>query len=294
MKLFQQKNTIKLCSGVPCTVKELVGKHQRLLTENKVQAHLRFNNLLVDVIEHVEGIDYETMNERQKLDFVTKMLSCDRNKILEEARQLANSHNAKYIHHFEYKTANGTKKTEKIDIHLIDEDNRKDHIDNILETFYKTEAERESKRELVEELNRIGCFPTRPTQKNYDNYNDVLENKEVITRIGDYEFLFAMLDGRLEENAAKVYKREDSMNSHAIILTRLPRYREIGAELWEKVTSEILDVMSVPAVEALRTAMLDAEGEVDTVEIIEHPETGKEIKINIISEVDFFFPSGRL
>jgi hypothetical protein len=74
------------------------------------------------------------------------------------------------------------------------------------------------------------------------------------------------------------------------------RYKEGESGAWKKVTKEILDGMPIKVIDQLRTEMDKFEGAVDTIESFPNPDEtkGGNITIDIVGEISFFFPSGKV
>lgn len=301
---------ISLPSGPLATINPLVGRHQRILTEQRKPMAQRFNSLLVDIIQDIAGSDWTKKTDLQKKAFVENMLSADRKYILTEARQLAKSHKPTFEFVHEYKDSSGVKKSIPLEIVLIDDDNRANQIQSIVveNKFISTDYDNEEdwtdeERDIVEhirKLNRKGCFPTRPFRHTYDTYKEVLNNKFVEFdgegMLEGIRFRFRMLDGVLEQ---KVDIRNSS--SHTKILARKPRYKQAGEdgkypENWKALESQDLDNLPLDAVDQIRNKMTYYEGEVDTIETFDNPDEtkGDQVSVDLMSEISFFFPSGRV
>lgn len=289
LKIARKQNTVKLPSGPTAVVQELIGKHQRNLTEQRVKKETKINMLLSDCLVSVSGVPYESMNEAEKMEFVRTMLAADRKYILTEARQLAQSHNPVYHHRHEWKDDNGVKQDRIYEISLIDAQNKEAIIEKIKASIPDADDA------LLLELNRPGCFPTKPYLETYDSYAAVLSGKQKEFELPElfpgYKFTFQLMDGRTEESI----KIED-LSSHTRILCRLLRYKENDGAGWKKVTREILDELPISAVDAIRSEMDRFEGGVDTVETFPNPDESKggNITIDIVGEISFFFPSGKV
>lgn len=291
LKLKRKTRSIMLTSGPMAEITALVGKHQRMLTEKGKNLHDKMNDVLADVLLSVEGIDLEGMQAYQKARFVESMLSSDRRKLLEEARQLSQSSNPTFNYVHEYKKPNGQKASAEFVISLIDEENREAVIENILEKF----EDKDKFRPIVERLNRVGCFPTRPCLILHSDYNSVLDNKKIVFEVGGelegYKIRFTMLDGKLEKAV-----KPENMSSHTIYEIRQLQYSENG-ETWLKFQRNELDQLSMDTLDAIRHTIEKYEGDLDTVEVIPNPdETSEEaeIKVDLMGQVGFFFPSGRI
>jgi hypothetical protein len=292
LQIARKKTAIRLPSGPKAVVQELVGKHQRNLTEQKISKETKINMLIADVLVSVAGVPYESYSEAEKMNFVEKMVGADRKYILTEARQLAMSHDPVYHHRYEYKDADGVKQEVIYEISLIDSA-------NIEKMVQKIEAHFPDKDEdflaCIKELNRIGCFPTKPYFELYDDYKSVLDNKlkqfTIEELFPDTTFIFSLMDGRIEASI-----KADDLSSHTRILCRTLRYKEGAEGAWKKVTREILDELPIQAVDRIRNEMDRFEGAVDTIEAFPNPDElkGGNITIDIVGEVSFFFPSGKV
>lgn len=307
--VFQSKDEIVLPSGVKCTVKALRGVHQKLLTEQKVNVKTRFNRLLVDVIDDIDGTEWPNMREPQRMRFVRDMLSADRKFILTEARQLSKQYNPTYTHLFDWKNDRGVKQETELSIELISEDNQKPIVCNIAkmcgidgdvydETFLEELTEQQNNVvSHIKQLNRTGCFPTKPYLKTYDSYKDVLANLDCefdgILGLDDYKFKIKLLTGAMEENTDT-----SNVSSHTRILSRLPRYQDTTDEKqkWRKLTSEDLDDMPPEVIDDLRNRIIQLDGDVDTVETFPHPDesNNENVHLDLLGQISFFFPSGRV
>lgn len=251
-----------LCSGPECEVKEMTGKHQRLLTEQGKKSHNeRMNDLLKDVIVSVGGVSEITD------DFIKEMLSCDKKKILTEVRQFTLDFQPEFAFMFKYMDDEGNKKESQVDVTLVE-----------------------------------GEFPFRKPKYNaagedavdmeFEDYNDVLKHKKIgITLPSGLAVEFTMLDGKGEIIASSTKKAERS--SHTLIKMRRPVkfHQKEGGSATVPVQLN-LDSLSIRDIEFLRAKIREYEGEVDTEMMFEHPEIeGKNEVIDLLSTTAFFFPS---
>lgn len=246
-----------LCSGPKCTVKELTGKHQRMLTEQGKKSHSdRLNDVLKDVIVKIEGLPEITE------DVLKEILSCDKKKILTEVRQFTLDFQPEFSFLFKYMDEEGNKQESPIEVTLNE-----------------------------------GEFPFRSpkladgSEMNFESYQDVLDAKKIlITLPSGLDVEFTMLDGRGELIGSSTKKSERS--SHTLLKMRRPvkfHQKDGGSTVPVQVN---MDTLSYKDIEALRTKIKEVEGEVDTEMMFEHPEQeGRQEVLDLIGTTAFFFPS---
>lgn len=257
-------HSFKLPSGVPCTVKELTAKHQRMLTEQKNKTmHENLNEVLADVI--VELGDRKQVS----VDFVRAMLSEDRKLALCEVRQFTMDFDPLFKFTFDYLSSTGEKEKAPLEIDLSEGFKAKPYM-----------VIHPESGELV--------------AASYESYDEIKRTIEITLPKSGQKVKFDLLDGEAEVRAQKIKKAD--RNSHSAILIRKPRYMHNNG------SSEVemglrLDDLSIKDIEYLRTQIKAFEGKVDTEAMIEHPEaetkTGKdkEVIVDLLSTLAFFFPS---
>lgn len=281
--LRQQKNII-LPSGVPAKIQAMSGKVQRLFTDSKLSFSDKINSILADVTLEVEGLNLGGDEKTTKKEF-SRLLVNDRKYILTQARQLSLGNPET----FELKTKvseNGVTKTVSINVELISDNNRDIVIDYIMETY------EEDMRPIVEQLNQNGGFPTRPYRKQISSYADFDQVRDIefdgMWGLEGYTFKFRQLTGEMESqvNTKKV-------NSQSKLLMRALRYRELNSDKWLSVQAKDLDELNLPDVDYLSAQIDYYEGDVDTIDRQED-DMGREVYINILGELSFFFPNGKL
>ena len=293
LKLTRVKNEITLPSGPKATVKELLTKHQNILSQQKTKHSAKMNYILIDVIDSVEGVDWGAMTEADKISFVKKMLTADRGYILTEARQLAQGNDTSFVYIHSWKTSDGVKKEQKFKIDLIDEDNQEAIIENILKDYSKEDET------IIRELNRIGCFPTTPYRKRYDSYSDVIENVDIELEIENKrakgtKYKFTLLQGKSEPILAK-----NALDANGLIMAShlaIWHTPEKGKPHWRKVDNTTLSSFPLPITEEIRNAIYYYNGDVDSIDVIDNPDdedSQRKIHVNLLAQVGFFFPSGR-
>ena len=281
---FQRKTVlIKLPSGINCTVGALYAGHQGLLTKKGGKASDKMNELIADLVIDIDGMEWAGLSVAKRKEAVRQMLSGDRKTILTQARQLTMEYPREFEFHHEHKTAAGVKKSELFKVILINEDNRSEIIETISKAYPNSDPE------LLQQLNIVGGFPTRPYAKQFDGYPiDTVEIEPILTGIIDgYELTFRMLTGQLEEG----FNAESDSNTR--VFARKLRTRKTGETNWQAVPIELIKTMPLPIIEKIISAISQHEGDVDTVEIRENSE-GEKMVVELTGELSFFFPSGKI
>lgn len=256
-------HSFKLPSGVECEVKELTGKHQRLLTEQKnKKMGDNLNELLADVIVRVgskKGVD---------LNFVKSMLACDRKKALVEVRQFTLDFDPLFKFTYEYTDQNGIKQNHPLEIDLSD-------------GFPMTTLKVINDQGILEDAK-------------YKEYADIDRELKVNLPRSKKDVVVNLLDGRGEEMGMRTAK--SSRSSHTAILMRNPK--EYHKTSNDTIPIQVrLDDMSIKDIEFLRQTIKNVEGQVDTEIMVEHPEaefkpaSEKNVVVDILGVLAFFFPS---
>lgn len=268
-------HTFKLPSGVECEVKELTGKHQRLLTEQTQKPHgEKLVDMLVDVIVRV-GSETTITNE-----FVNNMLSCDKKAILVEVRQFTLDFEEEFVFTYKYIDRDGNKQEDEMTIPIVK--GQFPIKPMLIPSIQKNEDTGEDERVLV------------PAQ--FTEYSEVLEAKKVqitLPRSGEL-VQFEHLDGKGEIIGSSSKKSERS--SHTVLKMR----KCVRFEKKEKGSIPIqlnYDNLSIKDIEFLRSSIKEVEGGVDTEIQFEHPEADikpqeeKMVVVDVLGTVAFFFPS---
>ena len=255
-----------LPSGFECEVREMVGKHQRILTEKKGDYNDKLNEILVDVLVRVgdvTSIDFK---------FVEGMLSADRKAALVTARNFTLDFPETFPFKYTFKGA----------FTLRDGDVVTEH------------------RECTEDLEvPTPEFPIRPyagreewAGKPYSAINKVKKLK--LPKSGQ-EVQYTLLDGAGEKRSMQ-YKE---VSSHTPLQIRGVSYMHKGDN--EEVPISLnLEKVSLKDIEAIRKHIDEHEGGIDTIVVLEHPHKDKvddefrTVRVDLLSEVAFFFPSQAL
>lgn len=255
-------HTFKLLSGVECTVKEMTGIHQRILTEQtnkKIGDNL--NEMLADLI-----IKVGTKTSGFDVEFVNRMLSGDRRKALAEARMFS--------------------------VGLPDE-HGKVNFDFTWE-YVDNDG---NDRKLEQTVDLTAGFPETPYYRQWENYDEVEKDVLITLPSSGLNIKFTMLDGIGEYLGSKTKREERS--SHTPILMRQPRImkKTDNAVTPINMSSADLDKLSYRDIEHLRKAIKDHEGRIDTEMKFEHPEAEikdpheKYVIVDLLQLKAFFFPS---
>lgn len=296
MLTFNRKEiTIAVPTGYKVTVTELVGKHQRILTEGRIPEEQRFEQLLIDIIKDVDGSDWQNKDLLGKKNILKLMAEGDKLRILTEARQLAKSHNPTYIYFYKYKTKTGASITKELKFTLIDAENLEETIETIEKMFKDKLTDR--LKERIRELNVLGGFPCKPSLVEYATFKDfkegadlIIDGLEIDEKMETYEFAFKLMNSRLEQSAKNI-----PFSTHKPLLERGLRVREKNTTDWKKVYSSDLDNFSIDAIDKIRNIVSLNEPAVDSLETFDAPDDHEkgvhEVQVNLLSNVNFFFPS---
>lgn len=259
-----------LPSGFECEVREMTGKHQRLLTEKKGgDFNDKMNSLLVDILARVGDVTNVTE------EFVRGMLAADRKAALVMGRHFTLDFPATFKFTYTFKG--------EFDLREGDESR---HYDE-----WKEEMEIKTPE-----------FPIKPYPDSEGwkdgAYKDIPRERTVKLKKSGLEITFKLLDGAGEARASLMTK--EGMNSHTPILMRNPTRAHTGGAggvVPIAMDSNALDKLGLGDIEQLRKAVQDAEGEIDTVVTMTHPhkelveDRYQIVKLDLIQEVAFFFPS---
>lgn len=256
------EKTFKLPSGVECSVTELVGKHQRILTEQSSTKHTdKLLLILKDIITRVGS----KVNPDE--EFIKNMLACDTKMALVQARQLSmdNDPNIEFTWSF-----------------VNNAGEQVDHKESVV-------------------IPEAG-FPFRPVRvknaagelvpANYEQYDQIERTISITLPRTKLEVSFVMIDGKGEEIGATTKKKDRS--THTLLKMRRPVYKDKESNVSIGLD---LDKLNLKDLEYLRGQIKEYEGQVDTEVQFEHPESEyrseaeKYVTIDLLSIVAFFFPS---
>lgn len=247
----------------------MIGKHQRILTEDGGDFNAKLNAVTQDILVRVG--DETNITE----EFILTLLSEDRKAILVNSRQFTVMNPEEFKFEYEFK---GDYTLE------VGPDN---------EGKFTTQAFQECR----EELNiPVPEFPVKPyaDAKAWKDlqYKDIPKKYEVeLPRSGKtatWELTTVEMEGRMMASKKKV-------SSHTQLEARKASY--LGGEKGTTPMVLTLDNEHLADIEAIRRDIMDKEAKVDTVVILSHPhkdkvaEQYKYVHVDLLSVPAFFFPS---
>ena len=283
LKLQRRKFAFVMPSGIDAEVQSLCGANQADLTQSELPFEERLNRALADVIVSVEGYDnWNDMKASQRIEAVKKMLDADRKSLLVAARYCSMRTNVFELK-YEWTESSGVKQEKRIELGMLGESNIAESIDTIAERWG-------IERDLVMRVNYIGGMATKPYKKQFEKYP--IERGEL-----DYDVEVSGVTFRLQLLTAQAQPKglqEKDIDAHTSLMMRNPRYMgENGT--WYSLTRTDINGMDIMMLDALPTAIYENEGLVDSVATFQHPNgLGKEVTVDALGEVAFFFPSGRI
>lgn len=261
--MTEATKTITLPSGVTADIKYMKGKHQRILTEGD-----NVGNNLVELLKElvVRVADVTEIND----DFLGKvLLTADKEYILFMARQIAVGETVPFQFSYEYvsvlKDSKGEKRTEEIQVDL---------------------SKGIPTKKLVWEEGKV------PT-----TYAEIAAPQVVVLPNSGLKVSFQRMNGEGETKLSKI--KDGKGSSHDQLYAHFPKYHQ-KTEKDEVLVSMIerdLDNLTYMDIETLRKAMFDCDPKVDTEIDFEHPEASvlppnkKIVRVSLISQKAFFFPS---
>lgn len=274
MKEMKATHTFKLTSGVECEVYEMTGKHQELLTRQDGKKHTeKLNELLKDLIVRV-GSNTDINDE-----FLLGMLACDKKKALVEVRQFSMGHEPSFTFNYRYTDTDGNKQEHPVTVDL----NEDGHFPEKPVMVMRPVME-DGKDEPVNKL----------VPADWTEYSDVQKQVTIKLPRSGQEVTFVMLDGKGELIGSTTKKAQRS--SHTLIQMRRPVFQK-KTEGGSVPIQLNLNDLALQDIEYLRKSIRDHEGEVDTEIMFDHPEADsmprneKEVTMDVLNTVAFFFPS---
>lgn len=258
-----------LPSGLECEVTELLGKHQKMLTEQKNKKKgENLNEVIADVVVSIGDQTKSQLVSELGKDWVKHLLSCDRKKILVEVRQFSNDYDPSFKFTYKYRSE-------------VDGEQKEEEMEADLTNGFKTTTVKVEKEGVL-------------TDAAYSRVSEVEKKYELTLPRSEKVVRFTLLDGFGEEKALGIAKGERS--SHTAIAVRNPVFLDKTENDLVEVQLN-LDKLSIKDIEYLRKFIKDVEGQVDTEVMFEHPESEyktaheKNIIVDLTNELAFFFPS---
>lgn len=252
----------KLPSGVECEVKELTGKHQRILTEQKnKKMGENLNELIQDVLVRIGSIT--------KIDakLVTDLLASDRKAILTQVRQFTMDFDTVFKFTYDYVDRENKKQKYELEIDLTDNFPIKPLL-----------VEKDGEWVAAE----------------YSEYSEVNKKVTLVLPKSKKEIQWTILDGMGESIGMATAKSDRS--SHTAIKMRNP-VELVPTDNGFTPIQINLDTLGIKDIEAIRGDIKRVEGDIDTVIQFAHPEAEtkpqneKTVEIDVLSVLAFFFPS---
>lgn len=261
---------IVLLSGVEAEFKELTTYDQELLTKNDRKP---FSEKLIDMLLNAV---VRVGDVRPTAELFKGMLSGDKKKLLTELRMASLDFAPTFDFDYEYEEDGDTKKF-PLSIPL----KRK------VVTLVPSE---ENPEEMVEVVTEEVGFSETPYPFQVQNYSEVDALKTVFLELprSKKRARFTLLDGYGEARTEKI-KSED-ISSSTTFLIRDVRTMEPTDKGEVPIVVRAKDLHILDG-EAIRKAIKQNEGNVDTEVRFEHPVTGKPVIVDMLQTVAFFFPS---
>lgn len=249
-------HTFIMPSGVEAEVTELLGKHQRMLTQQlKGESHLdRLNKVLADVLVRVgskKGITLET---------VEGMLTEDRRACLVAARQYTMDFEPIFHYTFQWEGANGQ------------------------ETI-----------EIPVRVGEDGSFPVKPMAKQYAEDSEIERVVEIVLPKSQLKVKYHLLDGKGEKVLAHSKKSERSSHT-LLQARRIQYFNEeagtwVSLNL-DKVGLKDLDFIRQSVKDS--EGKIDTEIRFEHPAYEELGLQDKYVVVDLLSSINFFFPLGMI
>lgn len=249
-----------LPSGVRAIVKSLTGQHEEFLTQQlKGEDHShRLNKVLADVLVQVGS------NKSIDVDFVESMLAVDRKLCLVTVRQFSMDFEEFFEYDYEYEDVSDITRTHT---------------------------------ELIPIEG--GNFPFDPMPVQYVEYSEIQRQYKVTLPKSGQEITLNLLDGNAERMGTKLKKNERSTLSLLKLRNPVYMFKKDGGKEAVPVQLDLRKV-GYKDLDFLRSAIKEAEGKVHTEIRFDHPEAEtnptvqKKVVVDVLSTINFFFPSGTL
>jgi len=261
-----------LPSGVEAEVKELGGKHQRMLTEQKQKTfNEKLDDVLKDILIRVGSVKGKDIDD----NFILSLLSADKKKCLVEARQFSMDWEDAFDFTWEYENLKGANVKHELSCDL------KEAFD--VKPYQTLEQAKDGSISFKE--------------AKYSEYADIVKRFEFTLPKSKKQLRVTLLDGKGELKGATTKKADRS--SHTALLMRNPSFMEKKTKdiVPMQLTAGDLDDMNLKDLGFIRKIIKELEGRVDTELMFEHPEAKflpqkeKNQVVDLLGEMAFFFPS---
>jgi hypothetical protein len=265
-----------LPSGVGITVRSLKGKDQGTLTnQSNTNPNDAINEMLASCIIQLGDVTNVTVND------VEKMLTNDRKYALVELRQFSLRYMEVFSFTYDWAITGGKKQSQEFDVTF-----NRDSFSIIPYVWVSDHIKTLDKEEQELLLSEKTFYPEM-----YESYDEMLnEQKQRVFKTDEGEVIvWQVCDGLQEAIFSKVSKSLMDANLH--IKMRKPKVAINGVISnaivdWNYKEAEIFDT------ENFRREMRKTEGLIDTMLTIKNDENPNlESRVDLISTIDFFFPS---
>lgn len=288
---------IILTTGIKAFVGKMTGVTQRLLSQTDGRDFReKLNDVLSALIYKVGDVDLTALSDKERTAFIESMTSADRKVCLVEIRSFSVDEPV-FEFTYPYKNMQGVSVEEPMEFDLTGafEVVRQKHLDEkLLESYRRPNGTISNKSfgELAEKLQPV----------EFDSYEQVLANKHVFFNLpSGQRCRIAILD-RVGETIL-MNTKEKNRSTHTPLLMRNPCRVLEGDGNTAKVisyTSSDLDKMSLADIEFIRSISKLVEGTIHTELTFDHPEADrkpegqKEVVIDLMDQMSFFYTSGKV
>lgn len=254
--------TFKLLTGVECEIKAWTGKHQKMLT---IQDGRSFDEKITDLLR-ATIVRIGSCTDITK-EVVDSLLAGDRKYILVVARQYSLGHEDMYILPFAYTDKDGRSKTEEVRIPLV---------------------HNQFPTKLMQLPNEAGEYEDAI----FNEYSEVPKQQSTVLPMSGTKVQFYLLDG-VGTNIATGIRTKDKSSNTAFTMRRVT-YMEKSKNGNDIAVSLNIDNTPLRDLEHIRKMYINIEPNVNTGVTFNHPETGAETSVDVLSQISFFFPSGAI
>jgi len=286
----QKTADIVLPCGVAAQIRGLEGKHQAMITVQDQSKRMQgLKRILWDCL--VKLGDSNSISE----DYIDKLTSFDRKCLLWKIRELSNKDTDRFVFDYEFPTDNNRKLKQRFEVEFNSESFpvkpakwvREKMIIDLMEEGYSNITE-----DSPEYKNKVhsGEFPVM-----FDTYEQMLQEKLVkplkLPECGVEVFWHLSL-GKDEDRFSNIKGLETS--SHTQLQMHTPKYRnvELSKKGKDVIQAVPLDDLSNIDIEELRHDIMDYEGNIDSMIVVQSDEdTNKIAQIDLLQTPAFFFAS---
>lgn len=272
-------------SGVPFSVRNLIGEDQDMLTKQikSTGEATAFNQMMTNALRKLGTLEGDQIKPKT----VSSMLSNDRAFVLLTMRQHTLAYKPTFDFKYEWPLQVGKREKEVVDYSV-----ELNH-ENFPVIPYKWIREKIAQLKKEDpEFNPDGHLVPFPIV--YENYDQMLtdnKNVEGTFPISKLKYKWEVLDGLTEANYSKSLREDIRIN--LMLEMRKPKYlfqdTVKNKETWASFETKTAHIMDL---EHLRDQIREIEGTVDTSLTIQHPtDLARRERVNLISLPVFFFPS---